>query len=169
MSKRVIDLTAKELDKLARRAWTAAAEEALAKNLPVTGSRNGRRLQYFRDGRVEDLGPVASLSKNAAKIAKKESAHRVLESELIQRVAAQNLDLYTRDIQKIVDAVLGEITAALARGDRVELRGFGAFSVKHRASRSERNPRTGRVSRREKLVPDVSRDDARIGTKRPSR
>ena len=65
------------------------------------------------------------------------------KSELIQRLADMNPHLYLRDIEKIVDTVFNEITDALARGDRVELRGFGAFSVKERASRTGRNPRTG--------------------------
>jgi hypothetical protein len=60
MSKRVIDLTAEELDRLAGEAWSAAAQEARAKGLPVTGSRDGRRFRYHPDGRIEDLGPVAS-------------------------------------------------------------------------------------------------------------
>jgi len=67
----------------------------------------------------------------------------MIKSELVQRIAGQNPHLYQRDIENIVNAVLGEITAALARGDRVELRGFGAFSVKHRPARTGRNPRTG--------------------------
>jgi hypothetical protein len=61
MAKRVIDLTAEELDKAAADAWNAAAREALAKGLPVTGSHRGRRYRYHPDGRVEDLGPVAPL------------------------------------------------------------------------------------------------------------
>lgn len=65
------------------------------------------------------------------------------KSELIQRLADHNPHLYLRDIEKIVDTIFEEITAALVRGDRVELRGFGAFSVKHRESRTGRNPRTG--------------------------
>lgn len=65
------------------------------------------------------------------------------KSELIQRLADLNPHLYLRDVEKIVDTVFGEITNALARGDRVELRGFGAFSVKHRDARMGRNPRTG--------------------------
>lgn len=64
-------------------------------------------------------------------------------SELVQRLADMNPHLYLRDVEKIVETVFDEITAALARGDRVELRGFGAFSVKHREARSGRNPRTG--------------------------
>jgi len=58
MAKRVVDLTAEELDSAAGEAWAAAAREALARGLPVTGSRDGRRLRYHPDGRVEDLGAV---------------------------------------------------------------------------------------------------------------
>jgi integration host factor subunit beta len=65
------------------------------------------------------------------------------KSELIQRLAEINPHLYMRDIEKIVETVFQEISNALAKGDRVELRGFGAFSVKHRESRVGRNPRTG--------------------------
>ena len=76
------------------------------------------------------------------------------KSDLILILAEKNPPLYPRDVERIVATVLDEITAALARGDRVELRGFGAFSVKHRGARIGRNPRTGesvRVS--EKAVP----------------
>ncbi len=65
------------------------------------------------------------------------------KSELIQRLADRNPHLYLRDVEKIVDTIFGEITEALANGDRVELRGFGAFSVKKRDARTGRNPRTG--------------------------
>jgi hypothetical protein len=61
MGKRVVDLTAEELEKAAREAWDAAARDALAKGHPVTGSHDGRRYRYYPDGRLEDLGPVASL------------------------------------------------------------------------------------------------------------
>src|SRR6266508_6607846 len=78
----------------------------------------------------------------------------VIKSELVQRISAQNRHLYERDAENIVNAILGEIVAALARGDRVELRGFGAFSVKSRPAREGRNPRTGaRVSVEKKSVP----------------
>jgi integration host factor subunit beta len=78
----------------------------------------------------------------------------MIKSELVQRIAAQNPHLYQRDVENIVNAILGEIVAALARGDRVELRGFGAFSVKHRPARTGRNPRTGaHVSVEQKSVP----------------
>jgi integration host factor subunit beta len=67
----------------------------------------------------------------------------MIKSELVQRIADRNPHLYLRDVEKIVNAILEEITNALARGDRVELRGFGAFSVKQRDARLGRNPRTG--------------------------
>ena len=59
----------------------------------------------------------------------------MLKSELIQRISSQNPHLYQRDIEKIVSAILDEIIKALRRGDRVELRGFGAFSAKLRGAR----------------------------------
>ena len=65
------------------------------------------------------------------------------KSELIQRLAERNPHLFLRDVEKIVETIFDEISAALANGDRVELRGFGAFSVKHRDARIGRNPRTG--------------------------
>lgn len=65
------------------------------------------------------------------------------KSELIQILAERNPHLYLRDVEKIVETVFDEITNALAAGDRVELRGFGAFSVKERKARTGRNPRTG--------------------------
>src|SRR6516225_6273190 len=65
------------------------------------------------------------------------------KSELVQRLAEANPHLYQRDVELIVSAIFDEISAALSRGDRVELRGFGAFSVKRRDARQGRNPRTG--------------------------
>lgn len=65
------------------------------------------------------------------------------KSELIQKLAERNPHLFLRDVEKIVDTVFDEISDALADGDRVELRGFGAFSIKHRKARTGRNPRTG--------------------------
>ena len=65
------------------------------------------------------------------------------KSELIQRLAERNPHLYLRDVEKIAETIFDEITEALVEGDRVELRGFGAFSVKHRDARVGRNPRTG--------------------------
>jgi integration host factor subunit beta len=76
------------------------------------------------------------------------------KSELIARLAAANPHLYQRDMERIVTTIFEEITSALARGDRVELRGFGAFSVKKRGSRTGRNPRTGEaVSVSAKYIP----------------
>lgn len=65
------------------------------------------------------------------------------KSELIQRLAERNPHLLHRDIERIVETVFDEISDALAEGNRVELRGFGAFSVKSRNARTGRNPRTG--------------------------
>src|ERR1700739_508177 len=67
----------------------------------------------------------------------------VIKSDLVEKIAEQNPHLYQRDVENILNAILGEIVAAMARGDRVELRGFGAFSVKQRPARTGRNPRTG--------------------------
>ena len=78
----------------------------------------------------------------------------MIKSELVQRLAEKNPHLYQRDIEKIVNAILDEVTNALADGNRVELRGFGAFSVKRRDARLGRNPRTGEhVDVNEKVVP----------------
>ncbi len=78
----------------------------------------------------------------------------MIKSELIQLIADKNPHLYQRDVENIVNAILGEITTALANGDRVELRGFGAFSVKNRQPRLGRNPKTGeKVDVEEKWVP----------------
>jgi integration host factor subunit beta len=78
----------------------------------------------------------------------------MIKSELVQRIAEENPHLYQRDVERIVATVFNEITEALARGDRVELRGFGAFSVKTRDARIGRNPRTGEaVEVPEKTVP----------------
>jgi integration host factor subunit beta len=65
------------------------------------------------------------------------------KTELIERLAGTNPHLYQRDVEVIVTTIFNEIAAALSRGDRVELRGFGAFAVKRRDGRIGRNPRTG--------------------------
>ena len=76
------------------------------------------------------------------------------KSELIQRLAEANPHLYQRDVERIVTTIFDEITNALADGNRVELRGFGAFSVKERGARTGRNPRTGEsVSVPAKFIP----------------
>jgi integration host factor subunit beta len=78
----------------------------------------------------------------------------MIKSELVQKIAERNPHLYQRDVENIVNAILDTITDALAHGDRVELRGFGAFSVKKRDARTGRNPRTGEtVSVSEKVIP----------------
>ena len=78
----------------------------------------------------------------------------MIRSELIQKIADENPHLYQRDVERIVNTIFDEVTDAMARGDRVELRGFGAFSVKRRDARVGRNPRTGEtVQVEEKHVP----------------
>jgi len=78
----------------------------------------------------------------------------VIKSELVQVIASRNTHLFQRDVEKIVNTVFNEISEALAEGNRVELRGFGAFSVKQRGARAGRNPRTGApVEVEEKWVP----------------
>lgn len=78
----------------------------------------------------------------------------MIRSELIQKISEENPHLFQRDVERIVNTVFEEVISAMARGDRVELRGFGAFSVKKRDARTGRNPRTGdAVSVDEKAVP----------------
>jgi integration host factor subunit beta len=78
----------------------------------------------------------------------------MIKSELIQRISEQNPDLRQNDVENIVNTMLDAITGAMARGDRVELRGFGVFSARNRAARTGRNPRTGAyVSVEQKSVP----------------
>jgi len=78
----------------------------------------------------------------------------VIKSELVQRIFDRNPHLHLRDVENIVNAILDTVTETLARGDRVEVRGFGAFSVKKREARRGRNPRTGNeVEVSEKFVP----------------
>ncbi|WP_417484581.1 integration host factor subunit beta [Maricaulis salignorans] len=78
----------------------------------------------------------------------------MIKSELIDKLAEANPHLYHRDVERVVNTILDGITESLARGERVELRGFGAFSVRHRPSRVGRNPRTGdSVAVKEKHVP----------------
>jgi integration host factor subunit beta len=80
--------------------------------------------------------------------------NRMIRSELIQKIADDNPHLYQRDVERIVNTIFEEVIETMARGDRVELRGFGAFSVKRRDSRVGRNPRTGEaVEVEEKHVP----------------
>ena len=67
----------------------------------------------------------------------------MIRSELVQRLAALNPHLYERDCEAVVDAILGRITDALVDGDRVEIRGFGAFTIVERKARMGRNPRSG--------------------------
>ncbi len=78
----------------------------------------------------------------------------MIKSELVQKIAEKNSHLSHREVERLVSAIFDEITNALSAGGRVELRGFGAFSVKSRPERVGRNPRTGqKVEISEKNVP----------------
>ena len=78
----------------------------------------------------------------------------MIRSELIQKIADENPHLYQRDVERIVNTIFEEIVTAMSSGDRIELRGFGAFSVKKRDGRVGRNPRTGEAMQvEEKHVP----------------
>jgi hypothetical protein len=74
MMKNVADLTVEELDQLAGEAWSNAANDALAKGLPITGSQGGRRFRYHPGGRIEDLGPVETPELTANVLASKSVA-----------------------------------------------------------------------------------------------
>ena len=67
----------------------------------------------------------------------------MIRSELVQKLASDNPDLSSKDVERIVSTFFDSITDQLARGGRVELRGFGAFSTRQRKARTGRNPRTG--------------------------
>ena len=76
------------------------------------------------------------------------------KSELIDKVALAHPHLYHVDAERIVNCIFDEISASLAAGKRVELRGFGAFSVRKREPRKARNPKTGAfLMTEEKCVP----------------
>ena len=78
----------------------------------------------------------------------------MIRSELVQKIASENSDLRLEEVERIIDTFFNSIVDQLASGGRVELRGFGAFSVKKRDARQGRNPRTGEsVSVDEKHVP----------------
>jgi len=78
----------------------------------------------------------------------------LIKSQLIQKITEANPHLFVRDVERIVNTIFNEISNSLASGKRVELRGFGAFSVQHRKERIGRNPRTGEsVNVEEKYIP----------------
>ena len=78
----------------------------------------------------------------------------MIKSELVEKIAEENPHLLQRDVERIVGTIFEEITLAISSGNRVELRGFGAFSSKKRDGRMGRNPRTGAtVMVEEKHVP----------------
>ena len=106
------------------------------------GTLNGR----WDDGRLTGPAILATF--------RTPEGFTVIKSELVDRISIQNPHLYRQHAEKIVNTIFSEITAAMARGDRVELRGFGVFFVRVREGRTGRNPRTGAlVSVGSKAVP----------------
>ena len=78
----------------------------------------------------------------------------MIRSDLVNKIAEIHTELYHRDAETVVAAILEEIVEALSRGDRIEIRGFGVFAVKHRKARVGRNPGTGElVQVKDKMVP----------------
>ncbi len=78
----------------------------------------------------------------------------MIKSELIAKLAAENPHLTQKDVERVISVIFDQMTEALVGGGRVELRGFGAFSVRARPARAGRNPRTGAtVQVRAKAVP----------------
>ena len=67
----------------------------------------------------------------------------MIKSELLKHIHTRSSQLSQRDVEKVVDAILEEIISAIARGDRVELRGFGTFSATVRSAHAGRNPKIG--------------------------
>lgn len=67
----------------------------------------------------------------------------MIRSELLQSLANDNPDLRPEEVEQVVDIMFEEMSARLAEGGRVELRGFGTFSSRGREARTGRNPRTG--------------------------
>lgn len=65
------------------------------------------------------------------------------KSELIERIAAQQPQLSAKDVELAVKTIIEQMSYALARGERIEIRGFGSFSLHYRSPRKGRNPKTG--------------------------
>ncbi len=100
------------------------------------------------------MPPLATREKNFLATVEWIQVASMIKSELIQKIAEENPHLFQRDVERIVSTIFDEIIEAMAAGNRVELRGFGAFSVKKRDARQGRNPRTGEsVEVDEKHVP----------------
>ncbi|AIS09309.1 DNA-binding protein HU [Lactobacillus helsingborgensis] len=66
------------------------------------------------------------------------------KSELTKEVAAKT-DLKQKDAEKVIDALIESIKDNLAKGEKVQIIGFGSFEVRDRAARKGRNPQTGKT------------------------
>lgn len=67
----------------------------------------------------------------------------MVKSELVNKLSKQFSELKDNDVEQALECILAQLTDALAKGDRVEIRGFGSFSCRHRPPRIARNPKTG--------------------------
>ena len=65
------------------------------------------------------------------------------KSELIERIAARQSQLSSRDVELAVKTIIEQMAQTLSTGERIEIRGFGSFSLHYRAPRVGRNPKTG--------------------------
>jgi len=110
--------------------------------LPLIARRAGFALLMMLAASLLTFALVAAAPGNVAALMAERAAGPGATAELIAKIGQLNPHLYHRDVERIVSAIFEEITTALARGDRVELRGFGAFSVKTRDARIRRHPRT---------------------------
>src|SRR5829696_4767199 len=121
-----------------RRRLRRSRPQAAVGRRPRARSRPGRPRGHPHRARAKGLRPE-QMSYKAAR----DGVTSMLKSDLIERTAEENPHLYQRDVEILVNTILDTIIAALARGDRVELRDFGVFAVKTRGARAGRNPRNG--------------------------
>ena len=104
---------------------------------------------------ISDANPLI-VHRDLAMVRAQARGRTMIKSELIAKLAAENPHLTQKDVERVVGVILDSMTGALEKGGRVELRGFGAFSMKRREARRGRNPRTGAaVAVSEKAIPVV--------------
>lgn len=111
-------------------------------------------LPNWRPGSIQSPSPDVWDGGKTGPRGGREKGYTVIRSELLQALCNDNPDLRPEEVEQVVDIFFDEISARLAEGGRVELRGFGTFSTRKRDARTGRNPRTGEsVSVPEKAVP----------------
>ena len=65
------------------------------------------------------------------------------KAELVDKIAEKKPGLTRKDVEAVVNTVLDSIKDALSNEDKVEIRGFGSFRIRHRRAKTGRNPKTG--------------------------